>query len=242
MSLPAPSLPLTDPIIVAVAQLVDDAQSVRRDPSHADLDHAFKRAGIIDGDPKSQGQNAGKAKRIRSTLSWAMEHNPRGGGDFVYSFIGTLRGYGAFRETSPNYVGRNEIENAIAVFGSEGYTLSADGELRPKILDSLSGTELTEALHGYIRRAKQGSQDAALVTGTGKDLLEAVAAHILQQRYGSYLDRPIVPLWEINTSPSFAKPTRNESANFCEINLQFSVSTLPFCKSAAIINGTPNSV
>jgi Abortive infection C-terminus len=45
---------------------------------------------------------------------------------------------------------------------------------------------LTDALRAYIRRAKQGSFDAALVTGTGKDLLEAVSSHILQQRYGSY--------------------------------------------------------
>lgn len=37
-----------------------------------------------------------------------------------------------------------------------------------------------------MRRAKRGAADAALVTGTGKDLLEATAAHILVKRYGSY--------------------------------------------------------
>ncbi|MGO9122266.1 MAG: abortive infection family protein [Desulfomonilaceae bacterium] len=41
-------------------------------------------------------------------------------------------------------------------------------------------------MKAYIRRAKIGANDAALVTGTGKDLLEAVAAHILQERYGRY--------------------------------------------------------
>jgi hypothetical protein len=35
-----------------------------------------------------------------------------------------------------------------------------------------------------VRRAKRGAEDAALVTGTGKDLLEAVASHILEERYG----------------------------------------------------------
>ncbi len=58
--------------------------------------------------------------------------------------------------------------------------------LRPKVLDNLSGATLTEALEAYVRRAKKGSDDAALVTGTGKDLLEAVAAHVLQQRFGNY--------------------------------------------------------
>jgi Abortive infection C-terminus len=180
------SAPVSDAIIVAVAQLVDDAQSVRRDPSHSDLDSEFKRAGLIEGDPKYQGQTVGKAKRIRSTLSWALEHNPESSGEFVYSFIASLRGYGGFRESSPNYVGRDAIESAIAAFASEGYELSYHGDLRAKVLDNLSGVALTDALRAYIRRAKQGSDDAALVTGTGKDLLEAVAAHILQQRYGSY--------------------------------------------------------
>jgi len=66
-------------------------------------------------------------------------------------------------------------------FDKEGFELTEDGELRPKVLDSLTGRELTEALQTYVRRAQKGSEDAALVTGTGKDLLEAVAAHALFQ-------------------------------------------------------------
>jgi hypothetical protein len=71
-------------------------------------------------------------------------------------------------------------------FSSEGYELTLDGELRPIVLDNLSGVTLTEALKKYVRRAKLGAGDAALMTGTGKDLLEATAAHILQQHYGYY--------------------------------------------------------
>ena len=77
--------PLNDAIIVAVAQLVDDAQIGRRDPSHTDLEFQIKRVGLTDGDPKSQGQNVGKAKRVRSTLSWALEHNPTAGSNFLSS-------------------------------------------------------------------------------------------------------------------------------------------------------------
>ena len=177
--------PLNDAIIVAVAQLVDDAQTDRRDPSHADLEFQVKRVGLTDGDPKSQGQNVGKTKRVRSTLSWALEHDPQAGSRLVSNLLGLIRGHGGFRDTSPNYVGKHAIDTAIGVFGSEGYELSLDGELRPTLLDNLSGKKLTEAIEAYVRRAKKGAQDAALVTGTGKDLLEAVAAHILKQRYGS---------------------------------------------------------
>jgi hypothetical protein len=179
------SVPLTDSIIVAVAQLVDDSQCDRRDPSHSDLEFHIKRSGAAVGDPVSYGQTVGKAKRIRSTLSWALENDPDIGGELVDSLIALVRGHGGFRDSSPNYVGKHAIENAIATFGTEGYELSMDGQLCPKLLDNLSGASLTEALKAYIRRAKRGADDAALVTGTGKDLLEAVTGHILMERFGT---------------------------------------------------------
>ena len=181
-----PSAPLNDTIIVAVAQLVDDAQGDRRDPSHSDLEFHIKRAGLIGGDPNSRGQTLGKAKRVRSTLSWALENDLDAGGELVHSLIALVRGHGGFRETSANFVGKAAIENAVAAFDDEGYDFSLDGQLRPKLLEGLSGAALTDGLKVYIRRAKRGADDAALVTGTGKDLLEAVAAHILDQRYGGY--------------------------------------------------------
>jgi hypothetical protein len=150
------------------------------------LEFHIRRAGLANGDPNSQGQTVGKAKRLRSTLSWALEHDPDAGGVFVFTLIELVRGHGGFRESSPNYVGKHAIANAVAAFDSDGYELSLDGQLRPKLLENLSGTALTDALKAYIRRAKRGADDAALVTGTGKDLLEAVAAHIIQQRYGRY--------------------------------------------------------
>ena len=180
------SAPVNDSIIIAVAQLIDDAQTERRDPSHSDLEFLIRRHGLTAGDPNSQGQTVGKAKRVRATLSWALESEPSSGGAFVLSLLSLIRGHGGFRDASPNYVGKHAVENCIAAFSSEGYEFNTDGELRLKVLDSLSGIDLTEALQAYVRRAKRGAEDAALVTGTSKDLLEAVAAHILQQRYGGY--------------------------------------------------------
>jgi hypothetical protein len=189
----ASKAPLTDTIIVAIAQLVDDAQAVRRDPSHSELEFCIQRARLAGGDPNSQGLTLGKAKRIRATLSWAIEHDDAAGGLLVAMLVETIRGHGGFRELSPNYVGKHAIENAIAAFGAEGYELTPDGQLRPRLLDSLSGAPLTEALEAYARRARRGADDAALVTGTGKDLLEAVAAHVLQQCWGSYAPQSNFP-------------------------------------------------
>jgi hypothetical protein len=179
-------VPLSDTIVIAVARLVDDAQCDTREPSHSDLEFQIKRAGLSAGDPKAQGQLVGKAKRVRGTLHWAIENDAQAGGALVASLIAVIKGCGGFRESSPNFVGTNAIKDASDAFKAEGYDLASDGDLRPLLLDNLSGAELTDALEAYVRRAKRGASDAALVTGTGKDLLEATAAHVLVERYGTY--------------------------------------------------------
>jgi hypothetical protein len=177
--------PLTDHIAVALAQLVDDAQTERRDPSHWDIESIVRRHQLAAGDPSSNGQTVGKRKRVRAVLAWALEHHPARGEAFVQAFISLVRGHGGFRENTPNYVGNHAIENCAAAFSSEGFTLGSDGELFPKVLEALSGVGLTEALEAYARRAKKGVEDAALEIGTGKDLVEAVAGHVLQVKFGT---------------------------------------------------------
>lgn len=177
--------PISDPIIVAVSRMVDDAQSPR-EPSHSDIDFQINRAALAAVDPKTLGQSVGKAKRVRAVLSWALDNNKQNGGHFVSLLIDTIKGFGGFRSQSTNYVGEQAIQNAQAAFANEGYELTLEGELRPRVLAGLSGAALTDALRSYVRRAQLGQSDAALVTGTGKDLLEATAAHVIEQKWGSY--------------------------------------------------------
>lgn len=179
------SAPLTDAVIFAVAGLVDDSGQTRQ-PSHSDLDFQINGAGLTAGDPKAQGQLVGKAKRVRGALNWALENQPSAGEALVEPLLALLRARGGFRPSSPNYVGAEPITDAIAAFSAEGFVLTADGELRPQLLDNLSGVALSDALYSYVRRAKRGAEDAALLAGTSKDLLEATAAYILVERNGSY--------------------------------------------------------
>lgn len=172
--------PLTDGTILAVAKLFDDAGA--RQPTHSELDFQINKAGLNEGDPKYQGQTVGKLKRVRSTLYWALENKPSAGAQCIEALLAILRTCGGFREISPNYVGAEPIANAIAAFRAESFTLTSDGQLLAQTLDNLSGIELTVALRSYIRRAKEGVEDAALLVGTGKDLMEATAAHILVER------------------------------------------------------------
>ncbi|HUT70164.1 MAG TPA: abortive infection family protein [Desulfatiglandales bacterium] len=187
-------VPVTDLIVAAVSKLVDDSHAEGyREPSHSDIEFYVNRVGLTQADPKAQGQTVGKAKRVRAVLSWAIDNDPEAGGELVEALVSKIRASGGFRVESENYVGHEAITSAVEAFASEGYVLSSDGDLRAKNLDSLSGRELTEALKGYARRAKRGAEDAALLTGTSKDLLEATAAHVITTKYGSYSNRANFP-------------------------------------------------
>lgn len=186
--------PLTDAIIIAVSKLVDDAQAEnRREPSHSEIEFQITKAGLSAVDPKQQGQILGKAKRVRAVLNWAIENDETKGGIMVAGLISHIRGCGGFRSQSPNYVGEDMIQTAIGAFISEGFELSSEGELRPQTLGNLSGSALTEALQSYVRRAKKGVMDAALLAGTSKDLLEATAAHVIVKKYGNYSQQDNFP-------------------------------------------------
>jgi Abortive infection C-terminus len=69
---------------------------------------------------------------------------------------------------------------------AEGWELDPDGSLRPLFLENLEGRDLDRALRAYVRRAQVGATDAALVTGTGKDLLEATARRVLDNAGDGY--------------------------------------------------------
>ena len=121
-------------------------------------------------------------KRVRAVLTRAFDNAPEKGEELVAALVGTVRGCGGFRTDSPNFVGKEALDSAIAAFKEAGFVLATDGVLSPVVLDNLTGTELTEALEAYVTRAKRGVEDAALLVGTGKDLLEATAKHVIIRR------------------------------------------------------------
>jgi len=86
--------PLTDAVIIAVARLVDDAQTETREPSHSDIEFQIQRSRLTAGDPKAQGQLVGKAKRVLGTVNWALDNNAAAGESLVESLISLVRGCG----------------------------------------------------------------------------------------------------------------------------------------------------
>lgn len=179
--------PLTDAIVIALARLVDDAQSEKREPTHSDIDFLINKANLSASDPGRQSSKPiGKNKRVRSVLSWALSNNVPAGEQLVAGLIATVQGNGGFRSSSSNYCGLEAISNLAAAFSAQGWELASDGSLQPKVLESLAGKALSAALRAYSDRARRGSLDSPLLAGTAKDLLEATAAHVLVEKWGSY--------------------------------------------------------
>lgn len=179
-------IPIDDTVIYALARLVDDAQLERRDPSHSDIKFQISRAELDEADPNTAGPPVGKAKRIRSVLSWAMDSAPQKAEIFAAGIVSSVKSCGGFRAASPNYVGEEAINNLADALKPLAVMLGADGSISQVALESLSGRQLTKALRTYVDRAKKGIEDGALVVGTSKDLMEAVAAHVLQELWGQY--------------------------------------------------------
>ena len=183
---------LTTSFVEAVAKLLDDSKA-SRSPTHSDIDYQVSRYKLTAADPKGRQPPVGKMKRVREILTWAMDNDPKNGSSLTSSLVQVIRGCGGFSSVSTNYVGEEPIGNFKSELRVQGYLLHPDGVISKLFLDNLSGKELDDALRAYVRRAQVGSSDAALVTGTGKDLLEATAAYVLQKIYGYYSDQANFP-------------------------------------------------
>jgi hypothetical protein len=160
-------------------------------PSHDQLDQAFAHHKLSKGDPAPsgkmpEGRPLGKTKRVRQTFRYAADRDPAAGLALAREIVALLRADGVFTPTAPEYAGPEKVSRLVAPFLRLGLTLMDSGELVPVVIDNLEGTELTEALRGYVRRINLNPDDAALQIGTGKELDEAVARHVLVERTGAY--------------------------------------------------------
>jgi len=209
------ALPLNDAIAVAISKMVDDSQIEKREPSHYDIECEFTRAKLDSADPNKLGKTVGKAKRVRAVLTWAIDNNPGAGEKLVYLLLSLVKSLGGFRADSANYVGSEVIENLKTVFKGEGYVLASDGTISKVLLDNLNEIETHQVLLAYAKRATKGADDAALIVGTSKDLMEAVAAFVLQKKWGSYPLQSNFPmlLGQAFTALGLATPQTPPQAN-----------------------------
>lgn len=178
------------------ARIVSSFFSHGRGPSHDELSRMFERANLIhvDATKNSNGDPIGKEKRCRAVFAYALDNDHDAGVELLELIIYAVRSARGFVPTSENYVGEETFKALKEALEREGYLLDEKGKIGVLLLDRLNGVELTNALKMYVERARRGSQDAALVTGTGKDLLEATARHVLVSLQGSYPEQSNFPM------------------------------------------------
>jgi len=181
-------------------------------PSHDEIRVLIKRAGLEELDPERDagGQPIGKMKRVKGVLFAAVERHPQKGERLVRSLIDAVRACGGFRPTNENYPGAEPVQALRSALRNEGADLDDEGNVRPLNLESLDGRELTDALWSYVRRARRGGWDTAVVLGTAKSLEEAAARHVLKQRTGQYPSHTNMPatLYAAFSTLGMAVPTK----------------------------------
>jgi Abortive infection C-terminus len=181
--------PIDLAIVIATAELFNDWEKSRT-PSHSDVTEQIERSGLLHADIKA----GKKKKRIRQVLTWALENDEMVGRRAIRNMLDLARGSGGFLANSPNYVGVENVRALQAALRVEGCILTDDGTIMPVLLDGFGGVEANAVLRIYVRRAARGYDDAALVLGTSKDLLEATSAHVLTEIYTTYSESANFPL------------------------------------------------
>lgn len=173
-----------------LASVVDQLVDQSRPPSHDELDRVFDRAGVRAGDPPDR---PGKMKRVRAVASWCLRHDQIAGGRLVIELIGAVRAEGGFAPDSPAFVGESAATNLRRALDAAGFMLDDDGKVLPQLLDSVPEVERHSVLSTYAARLRRGASDSPLVTGAGKDLLEAPARHVLVANGGTYNEKMGLP-------------------------------------------------
>lgn len=155
-------------------------------PSHDQLTVAIRRAGLEAYDPRRTEPQVGKTRRIRRVLMDATDHRPAAGFELAKQVIAELRAAGSFDARLDDYAGDDKVAKLRNALDGLGYDLSRSGAVQAKVINNLHGSELTAALQAIVRRMNVNPDDAELHLGSGKDLDEAAARHVLEERTGSY--------------------------------------------------------
>jgi hypothetical protein len=135
----------------------------------------------------------GKRKRVLAVLTYALDVDRIAGAKLVAQLLGSVRGVGGFRGPRTTTSGTRSSRTR-ALRSAIRASSSTQWQPPPALTREPVGAELSEALRLYVRRARVGHSDAALVTGTGKDFLEAAARHALVEKTGSYDERMNFPM------------------------------------------------
>ena len=167
--------PVTDEIAAALGKFFFGGIG----PSHSTISHITTRTGYGDDDPyRPDAQTPNKEMRVRTVMA-AARRRPARAGELVEAMLVQLRVHGCFDVKRDTY-NPDAVRTARAAFQRAGWVLTDEGTLRPiGHIDLTTGGR--HALDEQIVRLRGATEDPALLIGSAKDLLEAVAKFVLEE-------------------------------------------------------------
>jgi hypothetical protein len=152
-------------------------------PTHAELDEVFGRNGLAHLDPKRTEPAVTKEVRVRAVLTEAVTARPEAGGRLVEMLLARMRVRGCFDSESEHYPsgGDGVIVAAQRAFRRLGWELDDEGHLAPAMFTGLDRHLDRRAIEAAIERIRRAPDDAALLIGTAKELLEATSRYVLEE-------------------------------------------------------------
>lgn len=153
-------------------------------PSHTSLTSAFAQAGYGSDDPYD-GTVPNKEQRVQAVVR-AASRRPGRSRELVEALLAALRVHGCFDSERPMH-DADAVRVAQRTFRRLGWNLDDDGYISPLGVGDLE-TGGRIALDEQLDRLRRATDDPALLIGTAKDLLEAVAKFVLEE-----LDVPVNP-------------------------------------------------
>lgn len=168
-----PSAPVSDDIAAALAAFFHRGEG----PSHSTVSRVLTAAGLNDNyEYKPDVVGVSKEQRVLRAFNRAAREG--GGRRLVEGLLSALRHSGLIGVAEPD---RTDDERRLRLaLGRSGWLLTEDGQL-----NAFAGADLDtggrEALEENLRRLRSSTADPALLIGTAKDLLEAVAKFVLEE-------------------------------------------------------------
>lgn len=146
-------------------------------PPHSSLTSAFFAAGLTDLTTyvQSSPQSLNKVDRI-TEAGRAVWRQPSGGRRLVEELLSVYRVNGIFADSSLD-MEKSALRSALR---QQGWSLDIEGRLEPLGEVHLEVGD-RQALNDQLNRLRRNTEDAALLLGTAKELLESVGKLVLEE-------------------------------------------------------------
>ncbi len=173
-----PQTPLNQDVAAALSRFFTGGSG----PTHAELDEIFATHGMSPVDPKRELPGATKEVRVRTVLAEAVHIEADSADKLVDQLLVHMRVRGCFDPESDEYPagGDTVITAAQRAFRRLGWVLDDEGHLAPEVLTGLDHHLQRRAIEAAIDRIRRAPDDAALLLGTAKELLESTSRYVLE--------------------------------------------------------------